>query len=101
MINVIATIEVKEGKTEEFITLFNANVPAVLAEDGCVEYYPTRHAKTDIDVQDANPNKVVIIEKWESVDHLNAHLVAPHMVAFVESAQDLLTGLTLNVLEKA
>lgn len=101
MINVIATIEVNAGKAEEFLALFKANVPAVLAEEGCIEYYPTRHATTSIEAQDANPNKIVIIEKWESVTHLDAHLVAPHMVTFAEQVQDLVSNVTLNILEQA
>ena len=35
---VIAIITAKPGKREEVLANFNANVPAVHAEDGCIEY---------------------------------------------------------------
>lgn len=41
MINVIATITVSQDKKADFIRIFKANVPNVLAEDGCLEYRPT------------------------------------------------------------
>ncbi|MEE8416677.1 MAG: antibiotic biosynthesis monooxygenase, partial [Desulfobacterales bacterium] len=41
MINIIASIKVKEGCVGEFIEKFKANMPNVLNEKGCIEYYPT------------------------------------------------------------
>jgi len=40
MITVIASITVRQQRKDEFIAIFNANVPAVRAEAGCIEYYP-------------------------------------------------------------
>jgi len=40
MINVIASIRVKAGKRSDFIKIFKANMPAVQAEKGCIEYFP-------------------------------------------------------------
>ena len=37
-VHVIAIITAKPGKREEVLANFNANVPAVHAEDGCIEY---------------------------------------------------------------
>ena len=41
MITVLASIYIKDDKVQEFIRIFNSNVPAVLEEKGCVEYVPT------------------------------------------------------------
>ena len=48
MINIIASIHVKEGKVQKFIDILKANVPAVLKEKGCIEYLPAIDLKTDI-----------------------------------------------------
>ena len=44
---------------------------------------------------------LVIIEKWESVDALKAHLVAPHMVEYRPKVKDLVINTTLHILEPA
>ncbi len=46
MITVIASIKVVPDKVVEFVKIFNENVPNVLAEDGCIEYYPTVDIET-------------------------------------------------------
>ena len=47
------------------------------------------------------PNYMVVVEKWESLDALNAHLVAPHMGSYREQVKDLVAGMTLQVLQPA
>ena len=43
----------------------------------------------------------VILEKWESLDHLNAHLAADHMDEYREKVKDLVVGVSLQILEPA
>ncbi|MFC7540218.1 putative quinol monooxygenase [Siccirubricoccus deserti] len=45
MIHVIAIITAKPGKREEILTAFRANMPAVHAEQGCIEYGPAIDAE--------------------------------------------------------
>ena len=100
MIFVIATIEVKPGKREAFLAEFHRNVPNVRAEKGCVEYGPTVDAKTDIKAQiPLRENVVTIVEKWESLQALHAHLAAPHMATYRERVKDYVAGTTLQILE--
>jgi len=100
MIFVIATIEVKPGKREAFLAEFNKNVPNVRAEKGCLEYGPTVDAKTDIKAQiPLRENVVTIVEKWESLQALHAHLVAPHMATYRERVKDYVVGATLQILD--
>ncbi|MEM7782301.1 MAG: putative quinol monooxygenase [Planctomycetota bacterium] len=99
MIHVIAHIEVKPGTLEDFLKAFKDNVPAVLAEEGCVEYQPAIDIEADMDSQNKNPNRVIVIEKWESLAHLDAHSKAPHMITFRESAGSMIEKIHLNVLQ--
>ena len=102
MIYVIATIEVNDGKRDDFIEHFKALVPSVHAEDGCIEYGPTVDLETNLGAQiDGRPNVVTIVEKWESLDALEVHLVAPHMLAYRSKVKDLVKGTSLQVLEPA
>lgn len=100
MIFVIAEITIAEGRRDEFVEMFNELVPSVHAEDGCIEYGPSIDVDTTIGVE-MRPNMVTIVEKWESIEALEKHLVAPHMLAFRESAKDLMQGADIKVLEPA
>ena len=101
MINVVALLQVKEGCLSEFITIFKANVPNVLKEKGCIEYVPTVDVPTEIGPQDFNKNAVTIVEKWESLDDLLAHLAAPHMLAYGEKVKDMIEKKAIKVLRAA
>jgi quinol monooxygenase YgiN len=102
MLSVIAEIEVVAGKRDDFITEFHKVVPLVLAEDGCVEYGPTVDAETDIPAQiPRRDNIVTIVEKWESLDHLKSHLVAPHMTEYRGRVKELVVGSVLRILDAA
>jgi quinol monooxygenase YgiN len=102
MIYVIATIQLKTGQRERFLEHFRALVPEVLREDGCLEYGPTIDVATNIGAQpDPREEVVVVIEKWESVEHLEAHLIAPHMLAYREQVRDLVESTGLQILQPA
>jgi len=102
MIHVLASIKIKPGKRDEFAAIFKANVPNVLAEDGCIRYEPTVDFPSGFDRQPPlRDNVVVIIEAWESLDHLKAHLAAPHMLAYKEQVKDLVDGSELQILQPA
>ena len=67
MIHVVAIITAKPGKRDEILKNFKANVPAVHAEKGCIEYGAT----VDTDggpFAKFGPDTFVVIEKWESMD---------------------------------
>lgn len=101
MIHVIAQISIEPGRREEFLAEFHQLVPLVLAEDGCLEYGPTVDADTPISAQQTNENRVVIIEKWESVSHLEAHLDAEHMHAYRKRVKDMVAETRLQILRPA
>ncbi len=101
MIHVVAQVVVKDGKREQFLKEFRNIIPAVLGEAGCVEYGPTIDAETNIERQYTDSNVVTIIEKWESLEDLKAHLVAPHMLAYRERVTDLVASAKLQILQPA
>jgi len=101
MINVIASIHIKEGRLSEFIEIFKTNIPKVLEEKGCVEYVPTIDIPTGLPLQKLNNNVVTIIEKWGSLEDLQTHLTAPHMLAYKEKVKNLVDKVSLKVLTEA
>lgn len=102
MIYVIAVIEIAPGQRDNFVTEFKNNVPNVLAEEGCVEYAPTIDLETQIPAQgDARENVVTIVEKWESIEALEAHLIAPHMLEYRKKVKEMVAGMSLQILQPA
>lgn len=101
MINVIASIHIKEGRVSEFIDIFKSNIANVLTEKGCIEYVPTIDVPTGLPPQELNSNVVTIIEKWGSLEDLQAHLATPHMLAYKEKVKDLVEKLSIKILGEA
>jgi quinol monooxygenase YgiN len=102
MICVIATIEVVEGRCEDFLAKFHRVVPKVLAERGCLEYAPMVDVATGIGLQtSARPHVVTVVEKWESIEALEAHLIAPHMIEHRKGVKGLVKETSLRILAPA
>lgn len=102
MIHVIASIEVAAGRRDEFLSEFHKIVPLVREEDGCVEYGPTVDVETNIDAQGAmRENVVTVVEKWESIEALEAHLIAPHMLEYRTRVKQLVIAAQLQILQPA
>ncbi|MBB5575075.1 MULTISPECIES: putative quinol monooxygenase [Rhizobium] len=96
MIHVLAILTALPGKRAAVLEVFQANVPAVHAEDGCIEYTAV------VDVEGANPafgpDTFVVVEKWESMAALKAHAAAPHMAAYGEKVKHLMAAHAVHVL---
>ena len=98
MIHVVAIITAKPGQRAAVLEHFQANRPAVLAEAGCMEYGAA------VDIEDMGtaaygPDAFVVIEKWESVDHLKAHAAAPHMKAYGAKTKEMVASRVIHVLK--
>jgi quinol monooxygenase YgiN len=99
MIHVIAVITAKPGKREEILQAFRANVPAVRAERGCIEYGAAVDAENALAVQKKwGADTFLVIEKWESMDALKAHAAAPHMAAYGARTKELVASRVIHVL---
>jgi quinol monooxygenase YgiN len=102
MIQVIAIITAKPGMREALLKEALANIPNVLAEDGCIDYGATVDADGFGNFQTKfGPDVFVFIEKWESAAALKAHSAAPHMAAYGAKTKDLVAGRTIHILAPA
>ena len=100
MIHVIATIELKAGARERFLQEFLKVVPAVRAEDGCIEYGAAVDVASGMALQGPlRADVVTIIEKWSSLATLAAHSVAPHMQAYRPRVKEFVIRTALQILE--
>lgn len=99
MIHVVAVITAKPGLREEILKAFRANVPAVLAEDGCIEY----GAVVDTDAPPSfhtpiGPDTFFVIEKWSSMEALQAHAKSAHMAAYGARTREFIASRKVHVL---
>ncbi len=102
MIHVIAIITAKPGQRESILTHFRANVPAVRAEKGCIEYGAAVDLDPALKFQTAfGPDTFVVVEKWESPDALKAHAAAPHMAAYAAKTRDSIASRAIHILQPA
>ena len=102
MIHVIAVITAKPGKRDEVLRHFRANVPAVRAEKGCIEYGAAVDADPALPIQTKyGADAFVVVEKWESMDALKAHAAAPHMAAYGAKTKELLASRVIHILSPA
>ena len=90
MIRVVAMLTAKPGRRGDLLALFRANMPAVHAEDGCIEYAPFVDAEGFGAFQTpAGPDAFVVLETWASADALKAHAAAPHMAAYGKASREM------------
>ena len=100
MIHVLAQIECTPSHRTDFLAEFAQVAVLVRQEAGCIEYGAAIDTVTGIPVQNfLGENTVLIIEKWESVDHLKAHLVATHMIDYRVRIKSFVQSVRLQVLE--
>lgn len=102
MIHVLAIVTAKPGTRDHFLEAYRANLPAVLAEHGCLAY------EAVIDVAPGSPgfakfgpDMFVVVERWASIDALMAHAVAPHMKAYTARVAPWHISTDVHVLEAA
>ncbi|HYZ40581.1 MAG TPA: putative quinol monooxygenase, partial [Stellaceae bacterium] len=100
MIHVLAMITAKPGMRDAILKEFRANMPAVHAEKGCIEYGPAIDAEGIGRFQTKfGPDTLVVIEKWESPEALRVHAASPHMAAYAAKTRDLIASRTIHVLQ--
>ena len=100
MIHVLAIITAKAGMRDKILEAFHANMPAVHAEKGCVEYGPAIDAEGAGAMQAKfGPDTFVVIEKWESLDALKAHAASPHMAAYAAKTREMIASRVIHVLQ--
>lgn len=81
MIYVIATTQVKPECRDAFMAGAKECIAETRKEKGCISY--EYHTGMD------DPNRFVVVERWESREDLNAHGRAPHMKRWREYSAPL------------
>jgi quinol monooxygenase YgiN len=100
MIHVVAIITAKPGQRDSILRAFRANVPAVRAEKGCIEYGAAVDAENALPFQTKyGPDTFLVIEEWDSMDALKAHAAAPHMAAYAAKVKELIASRTIHILQ--
>jgi quinol monooxygenase YgiN len=94
LLTVIAYMKAAPGKEDELRSALQALIEPTSREAGYVSY--DLHEAVD------DPGTFFFYENWESGEHLDAHLAAPHLVDFAERMGGLLDerGLTINRLRR-
>ncbi len=100
MIIVLASIYVKPGKVQELLPILKDNVPDVRNEKGCIEYIPGADCDAGMPRQILEKDVVTILEKWESLDALRAHLGSTHMQVYREKVKNIVEKVTVKVLRE-
>ena len=99
MLHVLAFITAKPGMRDAVLEAFRANMPAVHAEAGCIEYAPVIDVPAFGSSQsELGPDTFVVVEKWASPEALKAHAAAPHMKAYASRTADMVENRTIHVL---
>jgi quinol monooxygenase YgiN len=87
---------------ETILKEFHANMPAVHAEKGCIEYGPAVDADGIGAIQTKlGPDSFVVVEKWASAEALKAHGAAPHMAAYGAKVREMVASRVIHVLSPA
>jgi quinol monooxygenase YgiN len=90
LLTVVAYMRAAPGKTEDLRAALEALIEPTSQEEGYVNY--------DLHQGVEDSSFFAFYENWLSAEHLDAHLAAPHLVAFAGKAGDLLddSGLSVN-----
>ncbi len=78
MIYVIATIELKPGSLDAVRAAAGAVRAETLLEDGCISY--------ELFSSLANPDRLVVVEQWDTREALTVHSRTPHLKAWREAS---------------
>lgn len=97
MLYSIVTMQIKQGKMDEFLAECRKIRPLVLVEPGCLMYDYTREIETGESVQEPlNADRITLYEKWASQEALDIHNAAPYMANFVARVKSLRESVTVR-----
>jgi (4S)-4-hydroxy-5-phosphonooxypentane-2,3-dione isomerase len=77
----VVTIDIKPGKTAEFLEAMLADARGSVAnEPGCIRF--------DIIQDEQNPNRIYLYEVYRDKPAFEAHMKAPHFLTWQETVKD-------------
>lgn len=101
MITVIASVRLSPGNLPGYLRILKDNMVAVRKENGCIEYYPAVDTPAGLPAQILDENLVTIIEKWDNIGALKAHLESAHMQAYRAKVKHMVEAVHLKILNEA
>jgi len=99
MIHVVAIITANPGQRDELLAALRANLAAVRAEEGCLEYGPAIDAGSS--PAKFGPDAILVLEKWATPQALAAHAASPHMAAYAAATKHMVASRAIHVLNPA
>jgi quinol monooxygenase YgiN len=100
MIHVTARVTLKPGQAPLFLREFRELATLVRQEVGCLDYFPARDVRMNLDAQKHDPDSITILEKWTGRAALESHLRSGHMRGFQERVADIVTDVSLSIVEE-
>ena len=93
MYTIYVVFKCYDNKREDFVNQIKKEgiLDAVLNEDGCKRY--------DYYFSEKDPNKLLLIEAWESKEHQQIHIAQPHMARLRELKEGRVISTTLGEFE--
>ena len=103
MLTVIAEIQVRAGARhkQNVLNAFAKIIPTVLQESGCNGYQLLLDHEAGVDYQDLDENTLTVLESWQDMAALNAHLQTAHMQAYQAEVEDDVVGIKIRILAAA
>ena len=87
-LTIVANIHAKLDKIDLVKAALQKLIATTRAEDGCFQY--------DLHQDNENPAHFLFYENWESRELWQAHMNAPHLVAYMAATEGAVEAFTLN-----
>jgi quinol monooxygenase YgiN len=93
----------KPGMVPQALELYRTAMTNVMSkEPGCVEYRPTTDYDLGLGNQEKDPDMIVVLARWKTIDDFKAHVAGPqHVSDFRAAIKDLAEKITLKVTQDA
>lgn len=98
MIEVITEFSCLPGQRQRVLDAALALQSAVQDEVGCLGYSPLLDVPASLPEQVLDGEGVVLIEQWQSLKHLHAHLTSPHQLEFESQTAEAVRQVRQRVL---
>jgi len=100
MIQVIATIKAHDGQREALLAAFREILAEVQAKDGCRQYVLGANLPSGMPGQAGfDPADFVIIEQWDDLAALQAHVGSPSYQAWYLDRWHWVAGASMQIFE--
>ena len=90
MIIIIGSVTIRDETIDEALRISQEHVNRSRIEAGCISH--------GVHIDNEDPNRLVFVERWESMEHLQTHLKASHMLSYREEVKDMVENTSLKVL---